>query len=196
MKIGLDKNVRGFSLLEVLIALIVLSVGLLGLAGLQVSSMRYNLSANHRTQATNLAQQFIDMAKSYRGAATAGADARNHPNIRRLATGLNNFSDGGSLSSVATDCNGATPDPLRCDRARWFNALRTQLPGGRARVVFEGPPSGQITVEICWTDDRSESVAQTTDCSGASEGYGQASVGATGGASSWANNSLWLRSRI
>lgn len=196
MNMRLGRGAQGFSLLEVLIALVVLSVGLLGLAGLQVSSMRYNLSANHRTQATNLAQQFIDMAKSYRGAATIGADARNHPNIRRLATGLNNFSDGGSLSSVAADCNGATPDPLRCDRARWFNALRTQLPGGRARVVFEGPPSGQITVEICWTDDRSESVAQTTDCSGASEGYGQASVGATGGVSSWANNSLWLRSRI
>lgn len=189
-------EVRGFSLLEVLIALIVLSVGLLGLAGLQAYSMRYNLSANHRTQATNLAQQFIDTAKSYRGAADVGTDARSHPNVRRLVAGLGSFSDGGSFSSVANDCQGATPDPLRCDRARWFNALRTQLPGGRARVVFDGMPSGQITVEICWTDDRTEAVTPTANCTGASEGYGQPSVGPTGGSSNWENNALWLRSRI
>ncbi len=187
---------RGFSLLEVLIALVVLSVGLLGLAGLQAYSMRYNLSANYRTQATNLAQQFIDIAKGYRGAVNPGDDPRNHANVRRLVAGLGSFSDGGSFSSIAADCQGASPDPLRCDRARWFNALRTQLPGGRARVVFEGMPAGQITVEICWTDDRNQDVTATTGCTGASEGYGQPSVGPTGGSSNWPNNALWLRSRI
>ncbi|MCX7556856.1 type IV pilus modification protein PilV [Xanthomonadaceae bacterium JHOS43] len=196
MKTHAGRKMLGFSLLEVLIAMLVLSIGLLGLAGLQAYSMRYNLSANHRTQATNLAQQFMDIAKSYRGAGQIGEDARNHPNIRRLVAGLSNFSDGGSFSSVAVDCMGGSPDPLRCDRARWFNALRTQLPGGRARIVFEGPPSGQITVEICWTDDRRQDVSPTDDCSGASEGYGQASVGPDGGATSWDNNALWLRSRI
>lgn len=186
-------RMRGFSLLEVLIALVVLSVGLLGLAGLQAYSMRYNLSANYRTQATNLAQQFIDTAKSYRGAVSPTDDGRNHANVRRLVAGLDaSFTDGGALSI----CAGTSPDPILCDRARWFQALRSQLPGGRARVTFAGMPDGQITVEICWTDDRNQDVTASTDCTGASEGYGQASVGAEGGTSSWPNNALWLRSRI
>ena len=190
------KRFRGFTLLEVMIAVLVLSLGLLGLAGLQAYSMRNNQSANYRTQATNLAYQFIDTARGYRGAANPGQDARNHPNIRRLVAGLNSFSDGGNMS-LLTACTGAGAgvDPIRCDRARWFNALRTQLPNGRARVVFAGMPSGTLTVEICWTDDRSVTATQTTDCTNASEGYGRASIGADG-TSDWPNNAVWLRSSI
>lgn len=190
---------RGFTLLEVLIALLVLSLGLLGLAALQVQSMRNNQSANYRTQATSLAYQFIDMARSHRGAGAAGAgDARNHPNVRRLADGLDSFSDGGTGSDMARDCVGATPDALRCDRARWFNALTSQLPNGRARVTFAGMPSGMLTVEICWTDTRTGDAA-TTGCTGAHEGFGRPTVG--DGTANWShlgaeNNALWLRSRI
>jgi len=185
---------RGFTLLEVMIAVLVLSIGLLGMAALQAYSMRNNQSANYRTQATNLAYQFIDMARNYRGAAEPGQDARSNPNVLRLVQGLNaQFTDGGSGSNVS-ECNGG--DPLVCDRARWFQALRTQLPNGRTRVQFAGMPSGLITVEICWTDNRSlDSITQTNDCTDASEGFGMRSVG-DGGVSDWSNNSLWLRSRI
>lgn len=50
----------GFSLLEVLIALLVLSIGLLGLASLQIRSVQVNHSAYMRTQATNLAYAILD----------------------------------------------------------------------------------------------------------------------------------------
>src|SRR5690606_37357910 len=56
---------RGFSLIEVMVAVLVLSLGLLGLAALQGLSMRNNQSANYRTQATNLAYEFIDTARGY-----------------------------------------------------------------------------------------------------------------------------------
>jgi len=44
----------GFTLIEVLIAALVLAVGLLGLAGLQAASIKNNLSAYKRSQATQL----------------------------------------------------------------------------------------------------------------------------------------------
>ncbi len=50
----------GFTLLEIMVAMLVLSIGLLGLAGLMTSSMRNNLSASHRTQATWMASDIID----------------------------------------------------------------------------------------------------------------------------------------
>jgi type IV pilus assembly protein PilV len=52
---NLAKGRRGFSLVEVLIAIIVLSVAMMGLATLQVRCIRSNDLANRTTQATNLA---------------------------------------------------------------------------------------------------------------------------------------------
>ena len=49
------KSARGFTLLETMIALVIFSIGLLGLAGLQATSIKFNQSAYLRTQATFLA---------------------------------------------------------------------------------------------------------------------------------------------
>lgn len=189
---------QGFSLIEVLVALVVLSIGLLGLAALQSYTLHNNLSANYRTQASTLAYQFIEMAKSYKGAGTAGAtDARNHPNVRRLVTGLGVFSSStGSSSASACDSNSTSSDPVRCDRARWFEALNRQLPGASARVTFEGLPNGMITVEICWTDDRSrDALTSDNQCTGSAQGFGEQSIGPDG-STDWPNNALWVRGRI
>jgi prepilin-type N-terminal cleavage/methylation domain-containing protein len=53
---NLKKDRQGFSLVEVLIAMVVLAVALMGLATLQVRCIRSNDLANRTTQATNLAQ--------------------------------------------------------------------------------------------------------------------------------------------
>ena len=55
---------RGFSLLEVLVAVVVLAFGLLGFALLQTMSVRYVQSANYRTQATNLAYDLSEQMRS------------------------------------------------------------------------------------------------------------------------------------
>jgi type IV pilus assembly protein PilV len=54
-----DKN-TGFTLIEVLIAMLVLAGGLLGLAGLQAASLSNGQSAYNRSQATQLAYQLAD----------------------------------------------------------------------------------------------------------------------------------------
>jgi prepilin-type N-terminal cleavage/methylation domain-containing protein len=53
---NLLKGTRGFTLVEVLIAMVVLAIALMGLATLQVRCIRSNDLANRTTQATNLAQ--------------------------------------------------------------------------------------------------------------------------------------------
>jgi type IV pilus assembly protein PilV len=57
---------QGFSMLEVLIALVVLAVGLLGLALLQTVNLRYTKSAEQRTKATNLAGAILDTMRTNR----------------------------------------------------------------------------------------------------------------------------------
>ena len=64
---------RGFSLIEVLVALLVLSVGLLGMAILQVQGLKYNTNSYQRTQATFLAYDIIDRMRANKVGADAGA---------------------------------------------------------------------------------------------------------------------------
>ena len=58
------KKNTGFTLIEVLIAMIVLAVGLLGLAGLQATSLRNNQSAYNRIKATQLAYEIADRMRA------------------------------------------------------------------------------------------------------------------------------------
>ena len=192
---------HGFTLLEVMIAVLVLSLGLLGLAGLQAYSMRNNQSANYRTQATNLAYQLLDMARSHRGVVVdaGGALLSANYNVQALLT-----STSGTWSAVAAPQVGVHPactsttnrNPVACDRERWLNAVRTSLPQGRARTAFDAA-SGELTIEICWRDDRATADsddATSSACSLTSEGYGQPTIGPNG--ADWPNNAYWLRTRI
>lgn len=56
----------GFSMIEVLIALLVLAFGLLGLAFMQTLNLRYTKSAQQRTQAVNLASELLDTMRANR----------------------------------------------------------------------------------------------------------------------------------
>lgn len=68
----LDKRCRGFSLLEVMIALLVLSIGLLGIAGLQTFSLQFNHQSYERTQATVFISEIFDRIMANPAAARAG----------------------------------------------------------------------------------------------------------------------------
>lgn len=65
------ENARGFSLLEVLVALVVLSIGLMGIASMQVVGLQFNQQAMTTTRAVELA---ADMADRIRANANATAN--------------------------------------------------------------------------------------------------------------------------
>ena len=58
------KKNTGFTLIEVLIAMIILAVGLLGLAGLQATTLKNNQSAYNRIKATQLAYDIADRMRA------------------------------------------------------------------------------------------------------------------------------------
>ena len=57
-------RIRGFSIVEMLVALVVLSVGMLGIAGLFVYAMQSGTSSIYRTQAVNLAADMADRIRA------------------------------------------------------------------------------------------------------------------------------------
>jgi len=66
------KRSRGFTLVESLVALLVLSIGLLGVAAMQLMGLRANSGSYQRSQATFLAQDITDRMRANRDRALAG----------------------------------------------------------------------------------------------------------------------------
>lgn len=117
---------RGFTLIEVMIVFFVLSVGLLGMAALQMRSMQYNQASYLRSQATVAAYDILDRMRVNKTAAEA-----NEYNI-----GFTEAVPGGA--SIAID-----------DLTEWRNFLAISLPQGDGQVFCA---AGQCAIEIHWTD--------------------------------------------
>jgi type IV pilus assembly protein PilV len=142
------QNQSGFSLLEVLIALLVLSIGLLGLAALQTTSLRSNEMASMRTTATQLAYDISDRMRANPAGVTAGSYV--------LAGGAT--PTGTSVAAL--------------DLIAWNQAV-TALPGGRSSITqCDGasvPPCDGITHIITVQWDEMRTGASGTTCPPASE---------------------------
>lgn len=72
---GQLKNMKGFTLLEVMIALVILAVGLLGLASLQIMAIKGNSYGQQMTVASTMAQNQLEQLRRATGGLTNGNDA-------------------------------------------------------------------------------------------------------------------------
>ena len=132
---------RGFTLLEVLIALLILSFGLLGLAALQAYSVKANQSAHFRSQATALSNMMLD-------------------NIRANRSQLPAYYSNEYVEFACDDVPETSPRALN-DLGTWRQQIACQLPSGRGAVA---PISAnEVAVCIRWTDARWESTAGSAD---------------------------------
>ena len=145
MRSSITKN-RGFTLLEILIAVVVLSIGLLGIASLQALGQQSNHSAYLRSQATALAYDMIDRMR----ANNAGVKSGNYDSIDTTA---NTYTDPGCASSTCSSSQMA-----QYDMFDWQQELAAQLPTGNGTVAGAG--SGSVfTVTVMWDDDRNGSAS-------------------------------------
>jgi type IV pilus assembly protein PilV len=153
----LSPRAAGFTLVEILVAIVVLSIGLLGIAKLSLGSVQSNGSAFMRSQATELVQQIVDDMHANQPEAVAGS--------YNIALGANPGAAPNCVTAVCTTTQIAT-----FDLARWNNRLTTLLPGGQGAVAVAqvaNPTTGRTesaaTVIVQWND----SVAQMAFANGA-----------------------------
>jgi len=119
-----SQSQHGSSLIEVLVTLVVISLGLLGLAGLQLYSMQNTNSATQRYVATTLAYDILERMRSNRLQALAGS--------YDIALGAT-----GSAGSVAGD-----------DLLAWKDSLAV-LPAGDGSISVQGR---EVTILVQWSD--------------------------------------------
>lgn len=125
----------GLSLLEVLVAIVILSLGLLGMAGLQAAGLRASHSATYRAQAAQLANDMAERIRANLGQAT---------------------SYGLTLAATAPSCGGI----CGADITDWLARLRT-LPAGDGSIAVD-TANEVVTIDVQWDDSRGGGAAAAT----------------------------------
>lgn len=142
---------RGFTLLEVLIAIVVLSIGLLGLAGLQAVGLRNNNSAYMRTIATQQVHDMTDrMRTNLPGVITNTYDA------------IAGIPADPACIAAAAGCSIANLAVY--DAFAWNTMNQNLLPLGTGTVTrVVGGPTGvdRFTISVAWDDNRTGAATTT-----------------------------------
>ena len=126
------KKQKGFSLLEIMITLLIISFGLLGIAGIIINSLKNNQSSYSRTQASMLANDIIDRMRANR------TTAETLPYPYNLA-----MTDAPSGSGVVFD-----------DLDQWRKSLAAAMPSGSGTGSVNIDVNKKVTVIVQWDDSR------------------------------------------
>ena len=124
----------GFSMIEVLVTMLVVSVGLLGIAGIIVTNLKNNQSSYARSQASILVNDMVDRMRANRGT----AELPSAPYQLAL--------------SATPDASAGVPG---ADLAQWRAAVASAVPSGLGAVSFN-VATGNVTVTVQWNDSRAQ----------------------------------------
>lgn len=148
---------KGFTLIEVLISVLVVSLGLLGMASLQMKSIQFSRSAHHRSMATVLAH---DMSERMRANIQGVQDPNAYYNQ------LTGAASGSVYACAVQVCD--SQDLQQDDYNTWRTGLGELLPSGEGIVCiddspYDGSPSGpecsysggpsQFVIKVWWDED-------------------------------------------
>ena len=156
-------RVAGFSLLEVLVAIVVLSFGVLGVVGLQAASLQANKEARNQSAAVRLGRELGDMMRGNKDIAILTGST--NPYL------VANFSASSpTLPSASEDCSTApctsTTTVAQFQIRDWLSRVSNELPGVRVVICADSAPydgsgipqwtctsapGGMMVVKMGWT---------------------------------------------
>jgi len=153
MSVSLSKGQRGVGMIEILVALLVISIGVLGYAGLQLRALSSSSEAFTRSQATAIAQDAVERIAANRSGLATYRAAANWP------TAVQSQKPGGWDDCVDAQCSSTEMAQWDIDQLAWMAS--DLLPGGRIdAVACQG--SAAMCVRVAWNDDAPQ------DCENAS----------------------------
>ncbi len=139
----------GVTLIEVLITLVIVSVGILGLASLQLRAMQFVHSAYIHTQVQILAYDIMDRMRSNRVQAMS---------TNNYLLDLSATAPDASTNCAVAECSSSQMTAF--DLFEWRSILADHLPQGTGQIAFTDLGGGGrvYTIDIQWLDDRSVEV--------------------------------------
>ena len=135
----------GMTLIEVLVTLVLISVGLLGVAALQLTTLKNTQESYVRSQAALLAADILDRMRSNQ----TGFNAGNYD----MASDATGFDQAGAAGTVAAT-----------DIAAWQASINRLLPGSDSDAAGRIVRNGRVvTITIRWRERAERSTASTYD---------------------------------
>jgi type IV pilus assembly protein PilV len=139
-QIGYRSSMSGFTLMEVLIAIVIFSIGLLGVAGLQLNSLRGNQLALESSIAASLAREG---AERVRANLAAVRNTKGDNEFLSTQVYKSIVSAGSDPGCITTGCK--TPELIALtDAYEWITAIQEQLPGGVGVICLDETPSDGV----------------------------------------------------
>ena|SRR5215831_8713856 len=131
------RTARGFTLVETMVALIVLAIGMLGIASLFVVTFKAGSTAINRIHAVNLAAELADRIRANRTAHAAYAGA------------------GAKTDCIGASANCSADEMAAYDLNEWRTSIGNLLPGSPTATVTVDDSGGNVctyTIEIDWSE--------------------------------------------
>ena len=150
-----QKNISaGFTLLEVMVAMVIFSIGLLGLAGIQAVSLNNNQSAFTRTVSMQLAYNMADVLR---------ASTDNAGLVNNTFNSVTSAIPGSAPTSCVQKDGGGAPNCTDANLAsfeifHWKKRIEKELPSGLGTVTRNG---NVYTITIMWDEDRTGTTGTT-----------------------------------
>jgi type IV pilus assembly protein PilV len=137
----------GFSMIEVLVSILVLAVGVIGAAGMQLSAMRTSKQSVFQTNALQLASEMADRMR----ANDAQMKQKDGANLF-LSVDYKSASEGEPPSPkkfcYESGCDAA--ELAQFDIYEWEKRLKQALPGGRVRICRDASPWNFTSKSLTW----------------------------------------------
>jgi type IV pilus assembly protein PilV len=130
---------RGVMLLEILVSLLIFSLGVLAVVGLQATSIKLQADAKYRADASFLAGQIVALMWSDRGANNANLANYQHRPV------------GGGADCTPTGGNSPNAAIVGSNMSNWLASVAAALPGAditRQQIIVAA--GNLVTVTICW----------------------------------------------
>ncbi|GAA4330309.1 type IV pilus modification protein PilV [Variovorax defluvii] len=182
-----NKGASGFALIEVMIALLVLSFGLLGMVGLQARALQNNREARYQSIAVSLAQELAEMMRGNKDVAMLAA---HNPYLGDFSASPLKPSDASNCRLTGDSPCASPTDVAVAELTDWLARVDVSLPGARASVCLDSAPystsglpqwpctaspgSDTVVIKIGWTqlstDARALDRSIRTDSAGSRPG--------------------------
>ena len=130
----MKKLQSGMTLIEILVAVLVLAIGVLGSVAMQTRALAYNQSSFNRAQASMAANDILDRMRANNGEARAGS------------------------YNLSLDASASGSSVAQVDLSEWLTSLSTLLPSGDGSIAVA---SNVATVTIQWNEARAEQSANS-----------------------------------
>lgn len=132
---------RGAGMIEILVAVLIFAIGLLGVGGMQIFALKMNTNADIRTRANLLATDMVER-------------------MRANPSQWDEYPMTSTQCSSAVSASPSSTDIAAMDRSLWCQKLERELPEGKGAVEMS---SGVVTITLNWQEREGR---ETTDADG------------------------------